>query len=147
LELPDICYDAGGRQRTSCTVIVEHYPAAVSQSHIGNRALLRRRLTPHSSEIRADSTFPCPESVKALNKAGLEASVGVYGSSGVIFHKQQHHHHKSLPPQHQPQQSTSARWDSTQQHHHPHHLGFDVKIVPEISGAPPRRRSGAADAA
>ncbi|RLN34209.1 putative inactive cadmium/zinc-transporting ATPase HMA3 [Panicum miliaceum] len=40
----------------SRTVIVEHNPATVSQSHI----------------------------VKALNKAGLEASVRAYGSSGVV---------------------------------------------------------------
>jgi len=37
----------------SRTVIVEHDPAAVSPSHIGNRPLLlrRRRFTPRSSEI------------------------------------------------------------------------------------------------
>ncbi|KAG8100244.1 hypothetical protein GUJ93_ZPchr0013g37729 [Zizania palustris] len=74
----------------SRTVVVDHDSAVASESLIGKPPPSSFLAAINPTQILAQnshgirSTSSSPEPVEALNKAGLEASVRAYGSSGVI---------------------------------------------------------------
>ncbi|CAL5076307.1 unnamed protein product [Urochloa decumbens] len=74
----------------SRTVIVEHDPAAASHSHIGNKPNSLSVRSKFLQQLTRSPSHLCvvrrtPGAVKALNRAGLEASVRAYGGSGGVL--------------------------------------------------------------